>query len=458
MRSSPQKSLFFLFTIIVLIPLILIKIPITYSSPTQILVSPNSRIVNVGNNFSININLADPPEFAGFELNLAYDPLLLNVTSVTVNLPWSFTGYVLDEDAGTVYIYGWNLEQPLVGSHTLATVIFYAEKMGNTTLDLYNTHLYDKNTNEIPHEALDGYAEILGILDLAAKTDKQAYYFLDSVSVYGNVTMEHIPINNSLVAIEIDSQQGPLLFRTTTTSAPPTKPVVEIISVTPCDDQGNPKSSFTANGYAYFNVTVKNNIDETIQTLETVTAFDHTGAPFGYSLYMGPLSSGGVTEWIAQIFIPSSAPAGTAKAYASVFSDFPRSNGTALCPEKSATFQVLSGRDMPFPNVSQTPMSPGNFNYTFRLGLYGGLGNYNVYVTSLYKIQSDNWQSSFSTALLGDFDGDGHVGLKDYYLFARAYGRSSGDPNYFPAADFNNDGKIGLYDFYRFMRNYGLSV
>lgn len=457
MRLRLQKPHFFLFFLILLTSSI-INIPTSYSSPTQIFISPNTTTVNIENNFPINITLINCPEFVGFDLRLAYDPSLLNVTSVTIDDYWTSNAYSVDEDTGTIYIYGYNLGQPVTGNFTLATVIFYAEKIGTTTLDLYDTHLYDRETTEIPHEALDGSAEIVGSLNLKAQTDSSAYYFLDKVSIYGNVTMGGMPLNNSLIAIEMISPNGPLMFRTTTTGAPPTNPAVEIVSVTPCDSQGNPKSSFYSNSKAYFNVTVESNLDVTVQALITVTTFDDTGAPFGYALHITPLYSGGPGWWIAEVFIPQNTPAGTSKVYACVFSDFPTSNGTALCPEKSATFQIFSGIDMALPDVSQTPTPPGTFNFSFRLGLYGGLGSYNISVTCVYRINSNSTQLSFPASLLGDFDGDGQVGIKDYYRFARSYGTSIGDPNYFPEADFNSDGVINLKDFYRFARNYGLSV
>jgi Dockerin type I domain len=50
------------------------------------------------------------------------------------------------------------------------------------------------------------------------------------------------------------------------------------------------------------------------------------------------------------------------------------------------------------------------------------------------------------TTLPGDVNGDGQVNLADLAPFAKAYGSSSGDPDYNPAADSNRNGYINLFD------------
>ncbi len=47
----------------------------------------------------------------------------------------------------------------------------------------------------------------------------------------------------------------------------------------------------------------------------------------------------------------------------------------------------------------------------------------------------------------GDLDDDGDVDLDDYNAFLAAYGSSSGDPNFLPAADFDGDDFVGMPDF-----------
>ena len=439
------------------------RFPLANSESVEILVSPSSLIVSVSDDFSVDINLVNSPSFFAFEVSLAYNPVLLNVTNVVVNLPWSNVGYTHNEDEGTLYISGFNWELGLSGNLSLATVTFHAEAMGNTALHLYDTKLYDESVAEIPHTTSDGNVEILGMLNMNAETNKQIYNIYEAVNIYGNVSMEGISINNSLVAVQVDAQQRPLLYRTVTTGEVPTELPAEILSITPCDDMGSPKSSFNAGNYAYFNVTIRNNLATTLDILQTVTLFDCTGAPIREqgsepALIKGPITGGDVAQWITQIMIPSNTPAGTAKAYTCAFSDFPRLNGTAYCPEISATFQIISGKTTTLLPTQEGEASRGSFNCTFRLGVYGGLGVYNTSITSVYKIESDALRMNFTVMLLGDFNGDGKVGPSDFYSFARAYGSELGEEAYFSEADFDQNGKIGPYDFYVFGRNYGISM
>jgi len=55
----------------------------------------------------------------------------------------------------------------------------------------------------------------------------------------------------------------------------------------------------------------------------------------------------------------------------------------------------------------------------------------------------------------GDFNGDGHIDIFDFVLFAAAYGSELGDDNYNAAGDFNNDGHIDIFDFVLFAAVYG---
>ena len=49
--------------------------------------------------------------------------------------------------------------------------------------------------------------------------------------------------------------------------------------------------------------------------------------------------------------------------------------------------------------------------------------------------------------LIGDFDGDGQVGISDFLLFVDAFGTQRGQENFDPKFDLNGDGTIGIPDF-----------
>lgn len=60
--------------------------------------------------------------------------------------------------------------------------------------------------------------------------------------------------------------------------------------------------------------------------------------------------------------------------------------------------------------------------------------------------------------LPGDIDDDGDVDLHDFYLYAKAYGSSIGEPAYEPKADIDNDGDIDSDDLYLFAESYGKTI
>jgi YVTN family beta-propeller protein len=58
-------------------------------------------------------------------------------------------------------------------------------------------------------------------------------------------------------------------------------------------------------------------------------------------------------------------------------------------------------------------------------------------------------------AVSADFDGDGGVGLSDFFLFAAAFGTSAGQPGYDLRFDLNRDNQIGFADFFLFADQFG---
>ena len=57
--------------------------------------------------------------------------------------------------------------------------------------------------------------------------------------------------------------------------------------------------------------------------------------------------------------------------------------------------------------------------------------------------------------LPGDFDGNGKVEFTDFVIFARGYGKSSGQEGFVAKLDLNNNGRIDFADFVEFARAYG---
>ena len=55
----------------------------------------------------------------------------------------------------------------------------------------------------------------------------------------------------------------------------------------------------------------------------------------------------------------------------------------------------------------------------------------------------------------GDINGDGVVDISDAILASHAFGSSTGNPDYNPAADLNSDGNIDIFDMLMLARNFG---
>ena len=56
----------------------------------------------------------------------------------------------------------------------------------------------------------------------------------------------------------------------------------------------------------------------------------------------------------------------------------------------------------------------------------------------------------------GDFQGDGQVGLDDFFMLAERFGSESGDSRYGAEFDFNGDGRIDFGDFFVFVDLFGI--
>lgn len=241
-------------------------------------------------------------------------------------------------------------------------------------------------------------------LVLTLNSTKEIYRLGEPASLYGNVTLNGSPVNNSLVAIEIDppTPAGTLVFRTTNTSENPSQSlsatIMHFIPITSIEDP-TPKYIFSASNFAYFNFTVKNNLDETIPALLTVTIFDNISTPIGYGLYQTEIAPNGYVASRLPIYIPSTTPTCNVTAYANVYSNYPRENGIAYCPENSTTITIIGSAPGGGENVPITPAPPGSYNYTYRLPQKPG-GNCTAYATTWRETETAFAKISFITATL----------------------------------------------------------
>jgi len=222
-------------------------------------------------------------------------------------------------------------------------------------------------------------------LEVTIKTDKQIYWPNETITIYGNLTLNDGFFPYGLVAIEVDKPDGtPLTIRTTDTGRPILEPELEIKSVEPCNAQGEPKTSFEKNSFAFFKVTIENYVFETKQVLAVINLIDNASCIIDSSYALLTVPKESYTTFLMSVLIKNDAAVGMAKVYASALTDFPKNNGTAYCLEKSAKIEIIgAGPTKNQPEIVGTTEGWGRYNLTFRLAPSTPPGQFQIHSTSL---------------------------------------------------------------------------
>lgn len=285
-------------------------------------------------------------------------------------------------------------------------------------------------------------------LNITVDTDKQTYWAMHSVNIYGNLTLDGQPVSDGLVALQVkDPSDDTIVIRTLQTGTTPPAHTIYISQLTPCDASGQPKNEFRKGTVAHFFVVVNNTSLEPQLVLVTLNVYDATNVPLGmtYTQYtQGP----GAMAWLTNFVIPSWASTGTAKVYADVYTDWPSVGGTPQCPEKSESFTIYEsggGSSTGAQTSSTSQSTDGTYSLSFTTSIKAETGTYTVYVASSYQGE----QATNSTTFLvnvPDVNGDGYVNVWDLGYLSDAWLTASGDPDYNPDADFNEDDIINVWD------------
>lgn len=161
------------------------------------------------------------------------------------------------------------------------------------------------------------------------------------------------------------------------------------------------------------------------------------------------IEGGQEMHWIFSVPIPSNAPSGEAIIFANLYSDQPKTGGTAYCPEKNATFCIQS-------TTPKAPPQPQYFNITFKLPRKDvKLGNYNIYARSRYITSLASENIFFNVILAGDIVKDYIINMRDIGAVCALYGTTEEDPDWNPDADLVKDGIINMRDIGAECNNYG---
>jgi len=315
-------------------------------------------------------------------------------------------------------------------------------------------------------------------LVLTLDTDKAKYNVAETVLINGALyytfggNLTPTPLED-IVALQLNypSNHGLYILRTLPTGSLQYKTWdVEILELTPCDESGNPKSSFQRGTLAYFKIVYKNNDDVAHYVKIIFVLYYANGQPFmAYSPISRTLEPNETTPGdVFPVPIPSEAIAGTAKIYASAISNWISDNGYPYCPEKSATFTITSTSESVILGAStqtaatyqsQTTADTVDTVYDLNItipttGAY--IGNYTIHASSrlLGEHQATN-ATTFQVILLGDINGDLTVDVTDYQLVKKAIPSTPGSPNWNPKADLNEDNIIDVTDYAIVKKNVG---
>lgn len=223
-------------------------------------------------------------------------------------------------------------------------------------------------------------------LEITVAADKAYYWLRENVNTYGNVTLDDEPVQEGLVAIEIEDPVRIFSMRTVPVTATPSEAwAVEILSVLPSDVGGNEKTSFIRGAWSYFRVLVRNNGVTPKEAVVTITIYDNNNIPLKSAFTETTLAPQTTFEFMPGLWIDEWASAGTSVAYASVLTDWPKNGGYPHSPEKKATFEITELDESVYgQGYLESPLQNPNGTYeaNLRLSPEPLPGTYLVYATA----------------------------------------------------------------------------
>ena len=358
--------------------------------PTKLSVDPHVyTATQLGEVFTININMTHVTNLKSFNFTLGYNTTLLDALDVAAGLflqPARMPLKEINDSEGYIrasieFAWSWGVH----GNGTAAIITFNATYAGSAlcALDLYDTALTDPNTQPIDHEVEDGEYKF-SILGLTVTTDKVSYSPEENVTINGNLTQDGFP-SQGLLAIEVNNPNNyPTVARTLQIGNTTPPGDITVVEVVPCNSMGEPKNSFGKGSLAYFNVTVRNDGDEWKYVRITVNAYDGNMVPLpDVASVLTKVSPGVHPGLIRSIPIPNWTATGNGSVYACAYTDWPRASGVPYCPEKNATFEI-TGSGQGSNSFPQSSGTDGNYSLTFKLANNTAVGIYRVYVSSSY--------------------------------------------------------------------------
>lgn len=365
---------------------------------TKLYVDPPKSKVAIGENFTVNVVVANVTNLYGWEFKLYYNNAMLNGTSVsegeflkvqgdTFFGPINFTD-TYNATHGILWATG-SLLGNVSGvddSGVIAEIGFKCKQFGNSSLLFDYSELGDPEGTEIQHVTEEGSVETwprnIAILNVTPSTLEPYAGQIVSIAVVirneGNYTetfnlttfcndnsietktVVEMPLLSQITIMfewdtvglptninyTIKAEASVLLGETNVTDnvfvdgeVRLRHVTVNIIELTPCNQTGYPAEGFAKGSMAYFKVDVNNSDVDSKPVLVTVNVFDDESVPIGLASFQGQISQGSFS-FILGFRLPTIASTGNATIYASVFTDWPHLGGVPYCTSRSEQFEI----------------------------------------------------------------------------------------------------------------------
>ena len=288
-----------------------------------------------------------------------------------------------------------------------------------------------------------------------AKPEREHYRYREIVNVTGSFYFEGEPVEGALVAVKIEEIGGNIkLIRTVPIGNISQEWNLDIISIIPCDQYGRPKTNFYRNGDFFVNVTVRNKLPVDRKIILTAVCADVDLTFLGINWLAANIAANSVLGAIFNIWLPEWSSTGTGIVWVSLLSDWPENNGYPYCPERTATFNILSrsssSLSSTFTTLFDALENPKAYRASFRLPPikppYNA--NFTVHVGAYYNGWTAFCNTTFQVKYKypEDYNYNFQIDIYDVVKVTVIYAKGSTDPQWNPQLDFQPDGRINIYD------------
>ena len=364
----------------------------------KLYVDPPKSKVLIGENFTVNVAIANVTNLYGWEFKLYYNNTMLNGTSVSEG---EFLKVQGDTFFGTInFTDTYNATHGIIwatgsllgnvsgvdGSGVLAEIGFECKQFGNSSLLFDYSELGDPEGTEIQHVTAEGSVETWPrniavisvtpstlepyagqIVSIAVVVRNEGNYtetfnlttFYNDNSIETKTVVEMPLLSQITIMFEWDTVGLPTNINYTIKAEASMLPgetnvtdnvfvdgevsfrhvTVNIIELKPCNQTGHPAEGFAKGSMAYFKVNVNNSDVDSKPVLVTVNVFDDESVTIGLASFQGHISQGSFS-FILGFQLPTIASTGNATIYASVFTDWPHLGGVPYCPSRSEQFEI----------------------------------------------------------------------------------------------------------------------